>query len=50
MYCTFCFYEYLTKVNLEGFGGFKIEGKVIRTVKYADDLALLTPEETCYRA
>jgi hypothetical protein len=37
--------EYLTKEALEGFGGFKIEGKVIRTVKYADDLVLLAKEE-----
>jgi hypothetical protein len=38
--------EYLTKEALEGFGDFKIEGKVIRTVKYADDLVLLAKEET----
>jgi hypothetical protein len=33
-----------TKEVLEGFGGFKIEGKAIRTVKYADDFVLLTQE------
>jgi hypothetical protein len=38
--------EYLTKEALEGFGEFKIGGKVIRTVKYADDLVLLAREET----
>jgi hypothetical protein len=38
--------EYLTKEDLEGFGDFKIGGKVIRTVKYADDLVLLAKEET----
>jgi hypothetical protein len=42
--------EYLTKAALEGFGGFKIGGQVIRTVKYADDLVLLAKEERCYRA
>jgi len=41
----FCCYEYLTKENLEGFGGFKTEGQAIRTVKYAYDLAPLTQEE-----
>jgi hypothetical protein len=38
--------EYLTKAALEGIGGFKIRGQVIRTVKYADDLVLLAREET----
>jgi hypothetical protein len=38
--------EYLTKEALGGFGDFKIGGKVIRTVKYADDLVLLAKEET----
>jgi len=33
--------EYLTKKALEGFEDLKIEGKVICTVKYADDLVLL---------
>ena len=37
--------ECLTKEALEGFGGFKIGGKVIHTVKYADDLVLLAKEE-----
>ena len=37
----FNFYrEYLTKEALAGFGDFKIEGQVIRTVKYADDVLL----------
>jgi hypothetical protein len=36
--------EYLTKEALEGFGDFRIGGKVIRTVKYADDLVLLARE------
>ena len=30
---------------LEGFGHFKIGGKIIHTVKYADDLVLLAKEE-----
>jgi hypothetical protein len=38
--------EYLTKEALEGFGDFKIRGRVIRTVKYAADLVLLPKEET----
>jgi hypothetical protein len=38
--------EYLNKEALEGFGDFKIEGQVIRTVEYADDLVLLAREET----
>jgi hypothetical protein len=37
--------EYLTKEALEGFGDFKIGGKVNRTMKYADDLVLLAREE-----
>jgi hypothetical protein len=37
--------EYLTKEALEGFGDFKIGGKVVRTVKCADDLVLLAREE-----
>jgi hypothetical protein len=37
--------EYLTKEALERFGDFKIEGQVIITVKYADDLMLLAGEE-----
>jgi hypothetical protein len=37
--------EYITKEALEGFGDYKIGGKVIRTVKYADDLVLLAKEE-----
>jgi len=38
--------ECLTKEALEGFGDFRIEGQIIHTVKYADDLVLLAKEET----
>jgi hypothetical protein len=38
--------KYLTKEALEGFPDFKIQGQVICTVKYADDLVLLAKEET----
>jgi hypothetical protein len=41
--------ECLTKVALEGFGDFKIGGKIIHTLKYADDLVLLAKEKRCYR-
>jgi hypothetical protein len=37
--------ECLSKEALEGFGDFKIEGQIINTVKYADDLVLLAKEE-----
>jgi hypothetical protein len=37
--------ECLTKEDLEGFGDFKTGGKIINTVKYADDLVLLAKEE-----
>jgi len=37
--------EYLTREALEGFGDFKLEGKVIRTLNFGDDLALLAEEE-----
>ena len=37
--------ECLTKEALEGFGDFKIGGKIINTLKYADDLVLLAKEE-----
>jgi hypothetical protein len=36
--------EYLTKEALEGLGDFKIGGKIIHTVKYADYLVLLAKE------
>ena len=36
--------ECLTKEALEGFGYFKIGGKIIHTVKYADDLVLMAEE------
>jgi hypothetical protein len=36
--------ECLTNEVLEGFGDFKIGGKIIHTVKYADDLVLLAKE------
>jgi hypothetical protein len=39
------FSECLTKVDLEGFGDFKIGEQIIHTVKYADDLVLLAKEE-----
>jgi hypothetical protein len=42
--------EYFTNEALEGFEDFKIGGKVIRIVKYADDLAPLAKEETVIRA
>jgi hypothetical protein len=38
--------EYLTKEALQGCGDVKIEIKLIRTVKYADDFTLLDREET----
>jgi hypothetical protein len=38
--------EYLTKEALDRFGDFKIEGQVIHTVTYVDDLALLAKDET----
>jgi len=37
--------ECLTKEAVEGFGDFKIGGKIINTLKYADDLVLLAKEE-----
>jgi len=37
--------ECLTKEALEGLGDFKIWGKIIHTVKYADELVLLAKEE-----
>jgi hypothetical protein len=37
--------EYLKKEALEGLGDFKVGGKVIRTVKYADNLVLMATEE-----
>jgi hypothetical protein len=44
--CTFNLYsKCLTKEALEWFGYFKIVGKIIQTVKYADELVLLTKEE-----
>jgi hypothetical protein len=41
--------EYLTNEALEGFENFRIGEKVIRTVKYIDDLVLLAKEETVLR-
>jgi hypothetical protein len=38
--------EYVTKEALEGFEDLKTGGQVIRTVKQANDLVLLTKEET----
>jgi hypothetical protein len=37
--------KYLTKDAPKVFGDFKIRGKVIRAVKYADDLLRLVKEE-----
>ena len=37
--------ECITKEALEAFGDFKIGGKIIHAVKYADDLVLLAKEE-----
>jgi hypothetical protein len=37
--------EYFTKEALEGSGDFKIVGQVIHTVKYMEDLVLMTKEE-----
>jgi hypothetical protein len=37
--------ECLAKETLEGFGDFKIGGKIIYTVKHADELVLLAKEE-----
>jgi len=44
LYC-----ECLTKEALEGFGDFKIGGKIIDTVKYAGDLVFWRKKERCYR-
>jgi hypothetical protein len=42
----FDFYsEYLTKETLVGLADIKTGGKIIRTVKYTDDLLLLAKEE-----
>ena len=38
--------EYLAKEALDGLGDFKNGGKIIQTVKYADDLVLMAKEET----
>jgi hypothetical protein len=38
--------ECLTKEALEGFGDFKTRGKIIHTVKYADELVVLVKEES----
>ena len=49
-FCSTCTYsECLTKEALNGFGVFKFGGKIIRTVKYADDLVLMAKEETVLR-
>jgi hypothetical protein len=37
--------EYLTKEALEKLGDFKIGGKIIHTVKYADRLVLFAKED-----
>ena len=38
--------EWLTKEALDGLGDFNIGGQIIQTVKYANDLALMSKEET----
>ena len=38
--------ECLTEGALHGLGDFKVGGKIIQTVKYADDLVLMAKEET----
>jgi len=38
--------ECLTKEVLNGIGNFNIGGKIIQTLKYADDLAVTAKEET----
>jgi hypothetical protein len=38
--------KYLTNEALERFGNLKIGGQVILTVKYANNLVLMTKEET----
>ena len=38
--------ECLTKEALDWLGGFDIEGQIIQTVKYTDDLVLMAKEET----
>jgi hypothetical protein len=38
--------EFLTKEIYERFGGLKIREKVVRTMKYADDLGILTEKLT----
>ena len=37
---------YREKEALDGLGDFKIGGRIIQTVKYADDLVLMANEET----
>jgi hypothetical protein len=38
--------EYVTQEALQGLGDFKVGRRIISTVRYADDLALLAKEET----
>jgi len=38
--------EYLTKEALDGFGDFNIRRKIIKSLKYADDLVLMAKEQT----
>jgi hypothetical protein len=38
--------EYLGKEALDELGDLNIGGQIIQTVKYADDLVLMTKEET----
>jgi hypothetical protein len=38
--------DYFVKEGLEGVGGFKIGGQILRTVKYVDDFVILAEEQT----
>ena len=46
IHCSNLYSECCTGEDLEGFKDLKIRGKIIRTVKYADELVLLAKEET----
>jgi hypothetical protein len=42
--------EYLAKEALDGLGDINMGGKIVQTVKYADDLVLMAKEKRYYRA
>ena len=42
--------ECLTKEALDGLGDFNIGGKIIQTLKYADELVLMAKDETALQA